>query len=721
MTSGVQTSGCERCGEISLASAQFCPACGAPRLHEFTGDALIGELVGERFLIKERMGHGASGTIYVAEHVTLRRRVALKVLHHELSRDDLAIERFRREATTVSEIDNEHIVHIHDFGRTADGRLYLAMEYLEGETLDTVLKRDKRLPVERTVDILIQLGEALMEAHAIGYIHRDLRPRNVFLSVRRGSANFVKLLDFGLAKLVEREGEAATTSLGMTFGDPKYMSPEQARGEGLDRRADIYSLGCIAYEMLIGEPPFTGGRVFDILSRHVDAEPMVPSMRRPDVPAWLDATVLRMLAKSPEERFVTVYRLVEALRQGLATGATMSGETARRRATNPPASISRTMQQFGFDEEVDEAAAPMPVPVENDTARVDQPPETLEGSPLGGGASDSADDLRATQVRHRGSGPVSGAAVPSRASQSASQSASATASGKQRVASSDTSQTGISAAWFADGESRLGEGTDENLDDDQREKLSRARARSHEDFTDEFYAQGPSPLKKFAVPAAAVVVVLLGAIIFWPSGSKKTVAVSPGDAGVLTAVVTADAGVAIEADGAVADTADAGAIDARARTTQVDRPPTPPKDPDPPDPIDNKPSDDQAARQAEFYARLADQALRSGDTLGAAGNYKKALELNSKNVDAVAGMGEIALMQSLHADAIAHLKKAVALAPKRSRIHTLLGDAYLGSGKDELAAASFKKALQLNPDDARARNGYNEAIGRIPPPGDDPF
>jgi serine/threonine protein kinase len=216
---------CTNCAQALDDDALFCPKCGTARSRDVNGDPLMGAVIGDRFLILERLGHGGSGTIYRAEHVTLRRKVAVKVLHHELSRDDLAVERFRREATTVSEIDNDHIVEIHDFGHTADGRLYLAMELLEGETLQDVIRRQKRLSIEHTIDVLLQLGEALAEAHAMGYVHRDLRPRNVWLSSRRGRPNFVKLLDFGLAKLVEHEGRAASTSLGMTFGDPKYMSP----------------------------------------------------------------------------------------------------------------------------------------------------------------------------------------------------------------------------------------------------------------------------------------------------------------------------------------------------------------------------------------------------------------------------------------------------------------------------------------------------------------
>ena len=139
-----------------------------------------------------------------------------------------------------------------DFGRTDDQRLFFAMEFLEGETLTKVVEREKQLAVDARVDILSQMGEALIEAHGLGYVHRDLRPRNVFLVNRRGRADFVKLLDFGLAKLILPDAEAKQTAMGMTFGDPRYMSPEQARGETLDRRADIYSLGAIAFEMLTG-------------------------------------------------------------------------------------------------------------------------------------------------------------------------------------------------------------------------------------------------------------------------------------------------------------------------------------------------------------------------------------------------------------------------------------------------------------------------------------
>ncbi|HEX4456285.1 MAG TPA: protein kinase [Kofleriaceae bacterium] len=364
---------CTGCKHAYADTALFCPNCGRPKVREVVSDPLLGKLLGERFQVQEQIGQGASGTIYRAEHVTLRRRVAIKVLHAELSRDDLAVERFRREATTVAEIDNEHIVEIHDFGRTPDGRLYLAMELLEGETLDTVLAHDpagqlKTLSVERAADVLIQVGEALMEAHAIGYVHRDLRPRNVYLAVRRGKANFVKLLDFGLSKLVETDSQAASTSLGMTFGDPRYMSPEQARGDRIDRRADIYQLGCVAYEMLTGAPPFTGNRVFDILTKQVTEIPEPLPTRRPGVPLWMEAAVAKMLAKDPENRFATTTRMVEALRRGLDTGEVMEDEIARRRESIPPPSVSRVMQKMGmtapaeYERLPERVAIPVPAP-----------------------------------------------------------------------------------------------------------------------------------------------------------------------------------------------------------------------------------------------------------------------------------------------------------------------------------------------------------------------
>src|SRR6185312_227832 len=214
------------------------------------------------------------------------------------------------------------------------------------------------------------------------YVHRDLRPRNVYLAVRRGKANFVKLLDFGLSKLVETDAQAASTSLGMTFGDPRYMSPEQARGDRIDRRADIYQLGCIAYEMLTGTTPFTGNRVFDILSKQVTEIPQPLPTRRPGVPLWMEAAVAKMLAKDSENRFATTTRMVEALRRGLETGEVMEDEIARRRESIPPPSVSRVMQKLGMTSPAEtERGQPLPAPSPGSTLVAPAVPPPVAATP----------------------------------------------------------------------------------------------------------------------------------------------------------------------------------------------------------------------------------------------------------------------------------------------------------------------------------------------------
>ncbi|MCU1277609.1 MAG: serine/threonine protein kinase with repeat, partial [bacterium] len=305
---------CTQCGAATPEDARFCPRCGAPVIALAASDPMLGKTIAERYHLVEKIGQGGSGTIYRGEHTTLKKRVAVKVLHAQLSTDDTALERFRREATTVAELDNDHILQVIDFGRTDDNRLFFAMEFLEGEPLTKTIERERQLTIDRSVDILTQTCEGLIEAHRLGYIHRDLRPRNVFLVNRRGRADFVKVLDFGLAKLILPDAEAKQTAMGMTFGDPRYMSPEQARGEKLDPRSDIYSLGAIAFEMLTGSPPYTGSGTFEILQQHLDAPVPKVRDRRSDCPAWLDAVVQRALAKKPDGRFASVDKLVEALR-----------------------------------------------------------------------------------------------------------------------------------------------------------------------------------------------------------------------------------------------------------------------------------------------------------------------------------------------------------------------------------------------------------------------
>jgi len=335
---------CTQCGEAQPADARFCPKCGLAVVSAGGSDPVVGKVVADRYLIVEKLGQGTSGTIYRAEHTTLRKKVAVKILHHQLSQDENAIERFRREATTVGQIENDHILQVLDFGRTDDKRLFFAMEFLEGQTLAAAIFKDGKLPIARAVAIAGQVADALVEAHGLGYVHRDLRPRNIFLITRRGQADFVKLLDFGLAKLILPSAEQKQTAIGMTFGDARYMSPEQARGEPIDRRADVYSLGCMLFEMVSGQTPFAGKNTFDVIQKQLDETPPKLRSLRADCPEWLETIVDRALAKHPDGRFVTMTKLVECLRTETAPAATATATPAEKPAGRSPEELRPTAQ-----------------------------------------------------------------------------------------------------------------------------------------------------------------------------------------------------------------------------------------------------------------------------------------------------------------------------------------------------------------------------------------
>ncbi|HUQ02300.1 MAG TPA: protein kinase [Kofleriaceae bacterium] len=773
---------CVNCRRELAPAALFCPACGTPRVREGATDDLIGKVLGERFLVQERLGQGKSGTIYRAEHVTLRRKVAIKVLHDGLSRDDLAIERFRREATSVAEIDNEHIVEIHDFGRTPDGRLYLAMELLEGETLDAALARDGKMPIDRVADVVMQVGEALVEAHSVGFVHRDLRPRNLYLAARRGKANFVKLLDFGLSKLVESGGAAASTSLGMTFGDPRYMSPEQAKGDAIDRRADIYSLGCIAYEMLTGEPPFVGGKVFDVLTRHVNEKPQPVRSKRPDVPAWLDAAIMRSLAKSPDDRFVTAQKMVEAMRVGLATGAIPAEEAVPVAVPAGDSSSSTSDSRRGPTGTPAVGVPVVPPPVASAAAPASAAaaaPQNLRATvtgipPAPGGVEPSASERVSMSITAQSPAVAADPddaddddndddedpadSVPTQVVPRGKRRTGPAADGPTEGTVRPSDSMNLSGAWFAAGDG-------ESLGDSQVRSLEKARRNIDpgDSLLDDGAPDSGPPTKKIFIIAGVATVVLVVAVMVIGSGGKsnktkddgKSAAglVTDGGSGsasalagsdsAITPPVVDDAGATVTppvADASVATSSGSGSASgsgkasggggggggsAKASGTGTGSSGRTIDDPFPTGGSGGGSgggggaADDDAKKMAEFYAKAGEAALRGGDPSGAAGNFQKALASNPNNVDAILGMGEVAMQQGLYTDAIRQLKRAAKLAPRSARVHVLLGESHLNSGNASLAEQSFKKALQLDPDNVRARNGYNEAAGRLPPPTDD--
>lgn len=278
-------------------------------------DPLISTILDGRYRILEQIGKGGMGTVYLAEHNKLGKRVALKVLSiGDLSnRREEMVTRFVNEARAVALIAHPHIVDVTDFGEH-DGNPFFVMERLEGSDLERVIKEGGAIPFVRARRIAMQIAEALGAAHGRGIIHRDAKPANVFLIFRDGDPDYVKLLDFGLVKLTD-ESSGTRTRTGFIFGTPQYMSPEQAKGERVDQRTDIYALGCILYEMLTGAVPFDGETFMKILSDHMLTPVEPPTSRRPDlrIRADVEAVVMKALAKDGQERFQSMAEFAAAL------------------------------------------------------------------------------------------------------------------------------------------------------------------------------------------------------------------------------------------------------------------------------------------------------------------------------------------------------------------------------------------------------------------------
>ena len=277
-------------------------------------DPLVGTLVAERYRVERRLGQGGMGTVYVAEHLGIGKRVALKCLNPEYSANTMVVERFLREARLATAAGNEHIVDVTDIGKLPDGAPFIVMELLEGRELGDALEQDGPFVIGRAVRILRQACDALAAAHDKGIVHRDLKPDNLFLSRRKREPEFVKVLDFGISKLTESGKVQKLTGTGMTLGTPHYMSPEQAQGlPSVDHRTDVYALGVILYELLVGELPFDEDTFPMLVVAIVTRDAPSVRVRRKDVPFELDAVVLRCLAKDPELRPQSVTELGELL------------------------------------------------------------------------------------------------------------------------------------------------------------------------------------------------------------------------------------------------------------------------------------------------------------------------------------------------------------------------------------------------------------------------
>jgi serine/threonine protein kinase len=311
------------------------------------GDAIrepIGEAMGSYEVIR-RIGEGGMGVVYLARHAILGRPAAVKVLLPELSRNRDMVGRFFNEARAAASIRHPGIVDIYDFGFMADGAAYIAMEFLEGETLRSRLRRAGRLSVEASIAIGRQIAAALQAAHGKGIWHRDLKPDNVFLVEDPEIGERVKLLDFGLAKLAGGDPSGVVTRSGMVLGTPLYMSPEQCRGEAtLDARSDLYSLGCILYELLAGQPVFDLESANDVVAHHMHFEPDPVHVHASSVPGPLDQLIASLLAKDPAMRPATaadVAQRLERTRDSVAMVSSARSEPLASAVLANPASGER--------------------------------------------------------------------------------------------------------------------------------------------------------------------------------------------------------------------------------------------------------------------------------------------------------------------------------------------------------------------------------------------
>jgi serine/threonine protein kinase len=321
---------CPLCGGIyDDAGMNECPVDGASLELRDQGDRFIGTTIGGRFQVSAMLGAGGMGSVYLARQLSVDRDVAIKILRKDTADDTLAARRFLLEAKATSRLKNDHTVTIYDFGQTDDGHLYIAMEFLEGRTLRAKLDVEGALSLEDTISVIDQIGESLAEAHEQGIVHRDLKPENVLLAARSKGAEFVKVLDFGIARAQELNDGGALTATGTVAGTPAYMSPEAVTGQIVDARADVYALGVMVYEMLSGESPFRGDTPFVVMQQHVMHSPPPLGTMLPDLPGAVSNFVGRCLMKNPVHRPVDA----SAFRRGLQLAIDGKEDTATDHAT----------------------------------------------------------------------------------------------------------------------------------------------------------------------------------------------------------------------------------------------------------------------------------------------------------------------------------------------------------------------------------------------------
>ena len=269
---------CPHCGNEYETDARFCPKDGAALRPTGGSDPLIGHTLGDRYHILSLVGEGGMGRIYLAEHVRMNRQCAVKIMRPNLVNDADAAARFAREASSAARIIHPNVAAVFDYGES-DGHIYLVMEYVKGESLGAILQTERVLAIPRAVELGRQISDALAAAHELGIVHRDLKPDNILITRTAGGKEVAKVVDFGIAKAIKEGPGQKLTETGLVIGTPEFMSPEQLMGDPVDARSDIYSLGCILYEMLLGVAPFDYDSWAELVGAHIYETAPRPSDR----------------------------------------------------------------------------------------------------------------------------------------------------------------------------------------------------------------------------------------------------------------------------------------------------------------------------------------------------------------------------------------------------------------------------------------------------------
>ncbi|HEX4477115.1 MAG TPA: protein kinase [Polyangiaceae bacterium] len=322
MASFVPMRACPQCGTACEASHQYCPACGFPigAVAVNSEDKLVGRTLPGGYLVLDLISVGGMGRVYRAEQRALGRTVAVKVIHPHLLSDENSIVRFMTEARAASQLNHPNSVSVIDFGRTDDGQPYLVMEFLRGKDLARVAYEQGPLPFKRIVDVLSQALMALSEAHDLGIVHRDLKPENIILEPLRRGGDFVKVVDFGLAKLKADQPNATNVTLpGIVCGTPDYMAPEQGRGDPIDGRSDLYAVGVILFQLMTGRLPFEADNPTQVVMMHLSVPIPDPRQVAPErnIPEPLVRVVMKAMSKDAKDRYSDALEFADALQQAL--------------------------------------------------------------------------------------------------------------------------------------------------------------------------------------------------------------------------------------------------------------------------------------------------------------------------------------------------------------------------------------------------------------------